>query len=166
MKTPIGTSIQGLERLLIENLKETELIEHPHIYHGDLRKKDEPISLSYKVAEVYRTQGEYYDPLFEIFPLIDILRKQYAGTIEIGTSCDEATRVRTIRLRLEYCPHPDVMQFKFEVLLDINRVISDYLRQIGKRPKERKTHGMMMDDFYTATDAQHGRKKKKKRKGK
>lgn len=138
MKTPLGSRIQDLEKLVIRNLKETELVEHPHIYHGDLRKKDDPLSLSYKVAEVYRTQGEYYDPLIEIFPLIDILGKQYPGVIEIKTSYDEVTQVRTIKLRLEYCPISDIMQFKQDILSNINKTITKYLEQIGKRHERKK----------------------------
>lgn len=134
MKISLGSKIQDLERLVIENLKATELVEHPHIYHGDLRKKDEPISLAYKVAEAYRSAGEYFDPLIGIFPLGGILTKEYPGVIEIKTTCDEATQIRTIKLRLEYSPRLEVMEFKHDVLLRINQAIITYLIEIGKKP--------------------------------
>ncbi len=132
MKTSWGSKIQSLEKLIIDNLKGTELVEHPHIYHGDLRKKDEPLSLAYKVAEVYREAGEFFDPLIQVFPLLEILQSDYPGVFEIKTGYDKNTRVRTLQFRLVYCPLQDVMQFKYEVLLKINQRILEYLKQIGK----------------------------------
>lgn len=138
MADPIGPKIQNLEKVIIANLKETELVEHPHFYHRNLRDMREPLSLCYKVAEVYRTQGDYYDPLIEIFPLMDILRKQYPGVLEIKTNYDEATQVRTLKMKLEFCPIDDIEQFKYDILLRINDALVQYLRQLGKTPVEKK----------------------------
>lgn len=161
-KIPLGSRIQDLERLVITSLKETELVEHPHIYHGDLRKKDDPLSLSYKAAEVYRAQEEYFDPLIEIFPLISILAKKYRGEVEIKTDYNEATQIRTIRMRLEHCPLIDVMQFKHDILLYINRAVSEYLEQVGKRAPSKKGNEGARHDSYAASSGPQKLKKKRR----
>ena len=136
MKTPLGTKIQGLEKILIENMKLTELVEHPHIYHGELKNPKEPLIISYKIAETYKKAGKIYDPFMKVFPLNEILEKNYPGVLQIKTKYDEQTKIHTLQLSLEHSLIEDALEFKYQVLLKINEEISKHLTNQGKKPVE------------------------------
>ncbi len=129
MKTPIGTRIQNLERLIVESLKETGLVDHPHIYHGDLKKIDGPISITYKVREVPKRHREDYDPFFDMLPIPDMLAESYPGVLEIESSRDEEKQIRILKFRLCHSQNKEALEFKYDVFLKIYERILLYLRQ-------------------------------------
>lgn len=137
MTTPIGSRIQNLEKAIMANLKETELVEHPHFYHRNLRDLKEPITLCYKVVDVYRQESDSYDPLFEILQLNQALETA-PGVLELKRRYDEQTGVHTIQVRLDESTVQDALNFKYDLLLAVNHLVGEYLIEIGKKPNERE----------------------------
>ncbi len=137
MGTPLGTKIQGLERTVIENLKETGLVEHPRFYHRDLKDPDEPVTLAYKVAEIYTQELDSFDPLIYLLPLEEEIRN-VAGVMTIQSQYDEQTGVHTLRIMLDKSSILDALQFKYELLLKINQRVEKYVRDLGQKPAERE----------------------------
>lgn len=142
MTTSIGARVQTLEKIIIANMKETGLVEHPHIYHGDLKNPREPISISYKSPyeqspEDIQKRG-LIDPFYDEMHLIDDIRK-YPGVLEYTDRYDENTGVHTMAFKLDHTARRDMLEFKFEFLRYINGKISSYIIKMGGKPGHQDT---------------------------
>jgi len=138
MAIPLGKKIQDLERIIIINLKETELVEHPHFYHGDIRDSREPLTLSYKVGDSYK-QDSSYDPLSRTLPIEKQIGKT-SGVAYIQPDYDPQTGVHTIKISLNPgTTTNDALDIKYRLLLIIDDMIKEYLREYGKIPLDKVT---------------------------
>lgn len=165
MKTPLGTQIQDLEKLVIQNLKETDLVEHPHFYHRNLKDPKEPLTLCYKVAEIYTREIDSYDPLIELIPLEQALQTGLQGIPVIDTKYDEGTGVHTLNIGLDHTSDIDAMDFKYQVLLRINSSVSRYLIKSGEKPRKKQgSYKKQLERIRGKIDEHSGKKKGKKRK--
>jgi len=136
MAEPLGKRIQDLEKTVIINLKQAELAEHPHFYHGALKDPREPITLTYKVPEIYRQGGdEVYDPFFDNLPLQQILESSFPGVLEIKIDYDETAQQHRIQIKPESKFINDAFKFKYDV---ISRINDEILRYMGDQPRESK----------------------------
>ena len=127
MKKLTGSKIQDLEKIIIANMKETGLVEHPHIYHGDLKNPNELITLAYKTAETYRNSQRPFDPFIQVFPLPEILMQSYSGIIEIKTEYHELSNTHRLHIKLEGSSVADAIEFKYNMLQIINNSLVRYI---------------------------------------
>ena len=141
MKIPIGSKIQELEKIIIEELKETELVDHPRFYMGNLKSSKEPIKLLYKVSDTYRSSDKDFDPLFEIFPIKEVLTKDYPGVLELNSYYEPNSEVRTMQFSLTNSNIDDITEFKYNFLLKFKDKIEDYLVMTGKKNSKKKDKG-------------------------
>lgn len=132
-----GSKVQDLEKTIIANLKETELVEHPHFYHRNLRNPKEPLILSYKAVDVYRRELDSYDPLLDILQISKEIGDK-PGISEIKTEYNAQTGVHTLQVRLDQSSVSDALDFKYNLLLTMDNLIREYLIETGKKPTEQE----------------------------
>jgi hypothetical protein len=132
MKKSDGSKIQSLEREIIEAMKETGLVEHPHFYHRGLYKADEPITLAYSTPEMYTRKNERHDPFSEVLPLQEIL---VYGVLEIKPEYDELSRTHRWHIKLDPVVSFDAIKSKCDLLKKINEAVVRYNQ---KHPQKKK----------------------------
>jgi hypothetical protein len=137
MKKSSGSRIQDLERQVIEAMKETELVENPHIYHRNLDDPKEPLTLAYKTAEIYGRKDPRYNPFMQVFPLHEIVRQEFPGVIEIRPEYHEESSSHRIHIKIDDPNLKDATQFKYNILKIINDCLVRYLITSKKRTSDK-----------------------------